>query len=349
MEHDTGRETAHLGSAVLLHDVEGRQFHVEAEGAISALSHDVEVDGVGFDAFFKELHLLAVGGGIFGFGAAVSLDADDGTQREEEGAVQESAGLPLDKQGHGKVYGFQPREVEVGPFGTGHNADFPVLLDKVAVLVHDIVAPVDTQTGDESPVIVAVNRGTDGDEVPEYLERTREVERDPVGVVEEPQSVTHAVAEAEAHARPVGVEAFALLLLVARDEVGEGERYRLGEFPRGLPFPVDVARLVEPVVGFSFLEHLDGDDVGRVVDLNLFLIEKYRGVTFALVGPEGQGEQQGRQECSQVFHIVDVFLLFFLDEQIDKPVELGAPFEVDEGGVARRQFAKEDKPVFFTR
>ena len=186
--------------------------------------------------------------------------------------MQEFVGLPLEEQRHGEVDGLQSREVEVGTLGAGHDAYFPLLFDEVAVFVHDVVAPVDTQAGDESPV-VAADGGIDGDEVPENFERTREVERDAVGVVEETHAVTHAVAEAEAYARPVRVEALAFLRLVACDEVGEGERYRLGEFPRGLPFAVGVARLVEFLVGCIPFENLDRYDVGRVFDLNLFLVE----------------------------------------------------------------------------
>ena len=180
MEHHAGREAAHLGSPALLQDVEGRELYVEAEGAVSALGHDVEVDGVGLDALLEELHLLAVGRGIFGFGAAVGLDADDGAQREEDGAVQEFVGLPLEEQGHGEVDGLQPREVEVGTLGAGHDAYLTLLFDEVAVFVHDVVAPVDAQSGNKAPTVV-VNGGVKGNEIPKNFKRIGEVERDPVG------------------------------------------------------------------------------------------------------------------------------------------------------------------------
>ena len=128
----------------------------------------------------EELYLLAVGGGIFGFGAAVSLDANDGTQREEDGAVQEFVGLPLEEQRHGEVDGLQSREVEVGTLGAGHDAYFPLLFDEVAVFVHDVVAPVDAQSGNKAPTVV-VNGGVKGNEIPKNFKRIGEVERDPVG------------------------------------------------------------------------------------------------------------------------------------------------------------------------
>ena len=215
---------------VLLHDVERRQLHIEAEGTVSALGHDIEVDGIGLDVLVENLYLLTVDGGIFGFGTAVCLDTDDRAQREENRAVQELVSLPFDEQRYGEVYGFYPRKIEVGILGTGRDVYLAVLLDKVAVFVHDIVAPVDAQTGDESPV-VGMDRGTDGDEIPKYFERSREIERNAVGFVEESQAVAHAVAEAETHARPVRVETFAPFFLFPRNEIRERERYLLGEFP----------------------------------------------------------------------------------------------------------------------
>ena len=82
VEHNTGREAAHLGCVIFLHYAEWRNFYIKPECPVSALCHDVEVDRVWFDVFVEVLHLF-LSQAVFGFHAAICFDTDNRTERKE--------------------------------------------------------------------------------------------------------------------------------------------------------------------------------------------------------------------------------------------------------------------------
>ena len=70
----------------------------------------------------------------------------------------------------------------MGAFWARNYFYLPILLGEVAVIVHDVVSPIETDTGNKYPIITMYG-GKNGNEIPKYLERTGEIERNTRGGV----------------------------------------------------------------------------------------------------------------------------------------------------------------------
>ena len=70
----------------------------------------------------------------------------------------------------------------MGVFWAKNYFYLPILLGEVAVIVHDVVSPIETDTGNKSPIIPMYG-GKNGNEIPKYFERTGEIERNTRGGV----------------------------------------------------------------------------------------------------------------------------------------------------------------------